>query len=226
IQKYPASNTAKAAHLALAEFYILHKKYDRAVSTLNTIINKAGKEETLLLSQAYFLRGNAYEIQNQWNKALQEYTILRDKYTDTPLGLQMSMYIAAYYARIGQEEKANTALREAAVFYEKLARDNKGKVIGYRALNLLRDAYLNLKEYEKAGEAVSNTINDYFSQAALVEQLPYVDAIYVSTLKTPEKAVEIYKSIEEKTKDKKLKEILNKKIDALKSGKTGKALSK
>jgi len=98
---------------------------------------------------AYFLRGNAYERQGQWDKALKEYLFLRDKYTDTVLGLQMPMYIAAYYIRKGQEGNADKAYREAAIFYEALGRDNQGKVLGYKASTLLRDAYLGAKEYER-----------------------------------------------------------------------------
>ena len=218
IEKYPTYNAAKMAYLALAEFYLSHKKYDAAISVLNTIISKPDKDASLL-SRAYFLKGNTYERQGQWDKALKEYLFLRDNYIDTALGLQMPMYITAYYIRKGQEGDADKAFREAAAFYEKLGKDNQGKVLGYKASTLLRDAYLGAKEYEKAGEVVKDIINNYFSQVALVEQLPYVEPIYVNTLKTPGKAIEIYKSIIEKAKDKKLEELLNKKIEAIKAGK-------
>ena len=226
IKKYPASNSARVAYLGLAEFYIVHKKYDNAEAVLNTVISKADKKDITLLSRAYFLRGNAYEKQGQWDKALKEYIFVRDKYYDTGLGLQVPMYIAAYYMRKGNEEDAGKAYREAAGFYEQLEKDNKGKVIGYQALALGRDAYLSVKEYEKAGGLVKYLLDGYLSPLALNQQLPYVELIYVKTLKKPEKAVEIYKSIIDKVKDGKLKEALNKRIDAIEAGKNEKVLSK
>ena len=200
LEKYPDTNAAKAAHLALAEFYLSRKKYDEALSTLNDIIGTEDQSITIL-SRAHFFKGSLYEKQDQWDKALKEYMILRDTYTDTQLGLQVPIHIGRYYTVKGREAEADEAYREAVVFYEKLERDNRGKILGYAASTLLRETYISLRQYEQAGRVLEDTINNYPAQLTFVQQLPYVELIFVKALKRPEKAIEIYKNVKKKTKN-------------------------
>ncbi len=195
----------------MAEFYISNKKYDKGLAVLNNIISAKDADKPTLV-RAYFLKGNAYERQNQWDKALVEYAILRDKYTDTPVGLQIPVYIGNYYTGKGQEDRADKAFREAAAFYEKIRNEHKGKVMGYTASSLLRDVYIRLKEYERAGGVIDDILRDYKAEVAIIQQLPYVELVFEKSLKRPEKALEIYKFARDNTKNDQLKKLLDKKI--------------
>jgi len=213
LRKYPNSDTAKSARMALAEFYAMRKKYDKAIMTLDEIINT--EKDVYILSKAHFFKGNIYEKQDVWDKALKEYTILRDEYTNTPLGLQMPLYIEKYYTAKSKEAEANKAYSEAVLFYEKLEKENRGKMLGYAALTMLRETYIVRGEHEQAGSVIENAINDYPTLLTFAQQLPYVELIFVNVLKRPEKAIEIYKNVIGKTKDKELIEILQKRISQL-----------
>ncbi|MBU4377399.1 MAG: hypothetical protein KKD29_08035 [Candidatus Omnitrophica bacterium] len=212
LEKYPETDAAKATRFALAEFYIYNKKYDKALPVLDTIIS-AKDADKMTLSRAYFVKGNVYERQNQWDKALAEYAILRDKYNDTPLGMQIPIYIGNYYIGKGDDERADRAFREAAAFYDKIARENKGKVMGYTALSLMRDIYIKSKEYRRAGNVIEEILEDYKAEIAMIQQLPYVELVFEKSLKEPEKALEIYKFVRDNTKNDNLKKLLDKKID-------------
>jgi len=221
LKKYPDSNTAKGARMALSEFYLYRKKYDEAFSILNAVIDtedvKTESKDIAMLSKAHFYKGIIYEQQNQWGNALKEYTILRDEYTATALGLQIPLYIGRYYKEKGETAEADKAYNEAARFYEELERNNRGKVLGYAASTLLGQTYMTLEQYEQAGKVVEDTINNYPADQTFAQQLPLAESIFVKMLKRPEKAVEIYKYVQEKTNNKELKEILKKKIGELES---------
>jgi tetratricopeptide (TPR) repeat protein len=214
LTKFPDSRTAKVAHLSLAEFYIINKRYDNSLSVLNDIIVAEG-QDVAMLSKAHFLKGSIYEKQGQWNKALEEYAILRDEYTDTSLGVQVPLYIGRYYTGKGEEAEAKAAYGEAISFYENLERNNKGSLLGYTAATLLREAHISIGDYERAGRVIEDTINNYSSDLVFAQQMPYVEVIFVNALKRPEKAVEIYKKVRQKAKDEKLIEILDEKIAQL-----------
>ncbi len=216
LDEYPETKIAKVAQMSLAEFYITDKKYNKATSALGAIIDKYS-QDAAILSRAHFLKGNVYEKQNQWNKALKEYTILKNKYKDTTFGLQIPLYIGSYYAKKGKDIEADTAYNEAVIFYEKIKSENKGKPLGYMASTLLAQAYMNLKKYEEAGKAIEETINDYPSALTYTQHIPGVELIFVKQLNRPQKAIEIYNSIKEKTNDDKLKEFLQRKIESFKA---------
>jgi tetratricopeptide (TPR) repeat protein len=218
LERYPRSKMAKGAHLTLAEFYLENKKYGRAHSTLEDIINTYSQDKSIL-SKAHFLKGITYEKQNLLDEALKEYKILQDKYIDTHLGLQIPLYIGDTYVRKGRYTEADKAYNEAALFYERLESENRGKTLGYAAANLLLQAYLNLKQYEQAGKTLEDTVNNYPELPSLVQQMPNIELIFVKKLKEPEKAIAVYNSIKEKTNNSKLLKFIEERIKTLEAQK-------
>lgn len=218
LKRYPQSKVAKEAHFALAEFYLNHKNYVGALETLYDII-KVYSNDKSVLSKAHFLKGNVFEQQNQWNKALREYTILRDKYTDTPLGLGILVYIGDYYQQQKRYAEADKAYKDAVRFYRKIERQGRGKARGYAAANLLIRTYMELEQYEQAGEAVEEAIHLYPKLLPLAQQLANIDLIFIKELNKPEKAVEMYHKIKTKTDDPNLTQILDEKIKVLEAQK-------
>ncbi|MFH0764069.1 MAG: hypothetical protein V1927_03620 [Candidatus Omnitrophota bacterium] len=218
LEKYPRTEIAKTANITLAEFYIFNKRYDDALSKIDSII-KANNKNPIILSTAYFLKGRAYEKQDKWASALKEYEIVRDDYIDTELGIQMPLYIAKHYSDKGKEANAAQAYNDAALFYEKLEKNNSKKLLGYIASKLLLQTYINSGNYEQAGKTLEETLNRYKSMMVLTQLLPLVENIFVKELKRPEKAIEIYENIKEGTYDDRLKRFLDKKIEKLNSKK-------
>jgi outer membrane protein assembly factor BamD (BamD/ComL family) len=115
----------------------------------------------------------------------------------------------------GRETDANNAYSDAAAYYEKIESQNRGKMLGYAASTLMFQAYMNLKNHEKAGTIVEDIIRNYPSGMAFMQFLPYVEMIFVKTLNRPEKAIEIFEEVRKKVRDKELIKILQKKIDEL-----------
>lgn len=214
LRKYPDTEVAKTADIKMAEFYIANKKYDAALKQSDIVIKKYEKNHGML-SMAYFLKGLAYEKQDKWPDALKEYHVVRDKYHDTQLGMQIPIYIASSYSQKGREAQAQEAYGDAARFYENIRKENSGKALGYMASLFLIQTYIKSDNYESAGRVVEETLDKYYSQMALAQLLPLIEHIIVTKLNRPEKAVEIYKTTIEKSKDEKLKKVLQKRIDEL-----------
>ncbi len=218
LKKYPNVNIARDASMALAEFYIVNKNYDKALATLNTMIKKYAKDEAVL-SAAIFLKGRAYELQGNWPKALKEYETLRDKYTQTQIGMQIPIYIAKYYEGKGRAVDAKAAYAQAEQFYQRLERENSGKLLGYGASVFLIQTYILSEDYEQAGKVLEETLKKYMSQIAITQLLPQAENIFVKKLNRPEKAVEIYKNVIEKVKNEKFVKSVKNRIAVLEAKK-------
>ena len=100
-----------------------------------------------------------------------------------------------------------------------MEKDYSGKAIGYTSSILLIQTYLNLKDYESAGKATEDTLHKYAFPGAFVQLLPLVQNIYIENLNNTKKAVELYKFVLTKTKDRRLEKILKQKIKLLESNK-------
>jgi len=214
IKKYKETKTVPFSYIRLAEVYIADKKYDNAILTLNNFI-EAGNKNVALLARAHFLKGVSYERQGQWQSALKEFHILRDKYTDTPLGIQIPAYIADHYEREKEPEKAKVAYAEAISFYTSLEERNKGTMLGYAAATMKTEIYYKIGQYEDAGKSIEYTIMNYPSEIAITQQLPYIQEIYLKALKRPDKVIELYEYIITITENEKLKTALRGQIKRL-----------
>lgn len=214
VERYPDTDAAKRAHMALAEFYLANKKYDEALSTLDAVI-ETKDQGVPILSKAHFFKAAIYEKQDQWNKAVDEYTMLKDRYFNTSIGLTVPLYLGRCYAKKGDGAKADRAYSDAVLFYEQLGINKKGKVVGYAASDLLMKAYMDLGKYEAAGKVVEDTLNNYPSKQTFINYLPLVESIYAKRLGRPTKAIEIYSNLMEKAEDNKLKEFLQGRIEEL-----------
>lgn len=212
-EKYPQSRISKLAQVKLAELYIYSKKYDLAKDVIKKILSNERSDKGIM-STAQFLKGNIYEKEGKWDRALKEYVVVRDNYTDTPLGLGVPMYIAKYYASKGMRAESEAAYNDAVLFYAGLERKNKTTMLGYMAANMKRDAYLMLKNFEKAGESEEDILSSYPLQLTMPQHLKAIDYIFAKELKNPEKAIEIYKSIKKRVSDENFKKLLDEWIAA------------
>jgi tetratricopeptide (TPR) repeat protein len=219
IKKYPKTEVAKASYITLAELYLLDKKYGKAVEALDEFISmhsaSTEDKDTVLLSRAHFLKAGAYEKLDREKEALAEFAILKEEFANTPLGLQTPLYIAHYHKREGREGVAEEEYNNAVEFYIELEEKNRKTMFGYAASNLLVQTYIALDKYEEAGKVVQDTISNYPSTMTLVQQLPYVELIYLKALNNPDKAIEIYSAILKNTKDPKIKKYLEEKIKGM-----------
>lgn len=218
LKKYPDTNSARLAHIALAEFYIANKRYKDAMDAAEAT-SKAYSADMDILSTVQFLRGTICEKEGRWDKALKEFDILKEKYPATQLGMQIPIYIGKYYDTKGMYSEARTAYQDAAKFYIKMGKEYAGKMLGYTSSVLLIQTYLSLKDYESAGSVLDNTLHSYPSRLSFSQLLPQVENIFVKNLNNPKKAIELYKYIISEAKNSRIRKLLTKRIEALEAAK-------
>ncbi|MFH1664737.1 MAG: tetratricopeptide repeat protein [Candidatus Omnitrophota bacterium] len=207
LDDFPEGGSARIAYPKLAELYLKSGKYDQAIALSDEVIEKK-PDNIALVSKAYFTKAFSYERKGQWDKALAELEILKDKYINTPLGLQVPFYIANYYLRAGEPDKAERSFGEAIEFYQRLMSSYAGTTLGYAASDMLVQVYIYTGKFDEAGKTVEGIISDYPSGVALVRQVPYIELIFVKMLKRPGKAAELFRKMEKETDDDRIKQYL------------------
>ncbi len=214
MQLFPNSEVAKKAEIRLAEFYIRAKRYDTATAYLTKVIEKLEKDRARLAS-SYFLKGYAYEKEGRWRDALKQYRVVYDNYSDTQIGLQMPLHIWGYYAKNGTEAEAKQAYDDAVQFYKKLENENSDKPLAYLASLFLIRTYGSANDPEATIAAIEEHVNKYYSPVTMGKIVPLIETVVVAKFKNPEKAVMIYRSILEKSKDSKLNAALENRVKEL-----------
>jgi len=211
ITKYPKTRIVKQVEMALAEFYISNKKFKEALLHLDGLIDKY-PQDPYFTCNATFMKGVTYERSGKWSDAVKIFDFIKEKYSNTPTGFQVPIYIARYYENNGNGTAAQQAYLDAIAFYKKLERDNAGQPIGYLASAAMMQIFLQLSNSSEAARVFDETMKNYKAPIYRVQLLQYVDPIFVTKLKKPEKAMQIYKTLQKEIPNKQIKQMLTKKM--------------
>ena len=79
IREHPKSNLAVDAQFIIANLYIATEEYEKARLQLSKIMKIYSKSRPICAA-AVFLQGNAYEAQNLWDQALEQYKKVTEDY--------------------------------------------------------------------------------------------------------------------------------------------------
>lgn len=188
-QKYPKSNLAVNAEFNIARLYIVKGGYDKARIQLRTLINKH-RESQPICSEAIFLIGNSYEIEDKWNLALEQYKKIMQEYPTTLRGLDIPIYIAQHYKIKYQPDKMVNAYQEAMGYYKMLVDKYPNSPFAYSVHNLVAQCYIALKDWQNAISTFNTIIENYKGKVNLDGVLVEMAFIYNNELKDKVKAKE------------------------------------
>ncbi|MBU1906419.1 MAG: tetratricopeptide repeat protein [Candidatus Omnitrophica bacterium] len=172
-KKYHENDLSVDAQFKIASLYLVKKQYDKGRARLGQIIDVYSDSE-LVSSEALFLVGKSYELEDKWGLALNHYKRIIKEYPLTKKGFDVPLYIAQYYKIKYQPDKMNAAYREAAVHYKTLAGKHEDSLIGFSAYNLVARCYMALKEWDKSIDSFNIIIDKYKGKVNL-------DSIYLNT---------------------------------------------
>ena len=188
-QKYPKSNLAIDAEFNIARLYIVKEEYDKARAQLKTIISKYSKSEPIC-SEAIFLIGNSYQIQDKWELALEQYKKIMQDYPITPTGLDIPIYIAQYYKIKYQPDKMIADFQEAIGHYKALADKYPKSPFAFNCDTLVAQCYVELKDWQDAINSFNSIIEKYKGKVNVDGLFMQVASIYNKELKDKIKAKE------------------------------------
>lgn len=189
IQKYPRNRLSLNNEFTIVRLYLVKEEYNKARKQLETILNKYNKLNNIC-SEAIFLIGNSYELEDKWNLALAEYRKIMQEYPTTLRGFDIPVYIAQHYKIKYQPDKMVQAFQEAVAHYRALAAKFPDSLLGLRASNLVAECYVALKDWQNAVNSFNDIVNNYKEKVGVGNILLNIALIYQRELKDEIKAKE------------------------------------
>ena len=215
IAKFPNSASAKRAVLSVGQVYIINNKFEQARQELRQY-EIAYKDNKDMLSDIQFLIGNAYEKEGKWSTAQGIYNSILEKYPDSLTAMQIPIYIGRYFLKNGKTEDAILTYQQAAVYYQKIARQNPESEKGYLALSNVVTCYVDQKLWPEALDSLTNLVNEYPKSRELPKLLQIINLLCLEQLKNPQKAIEIYEEFIQKHPENAMVKALKAAIEKLK----------
>ncbi len=189
VQKHPQTNLAVDAEFSIARLYLVKEEYNQARTQIQKILDKYSKSAGVC-SEALFLKGNSYEIEDKWDSALAQYKKIMQEYPVTPRGLDIPVYIAQHYKIKYQPDKMVASLQEAIGHYKALAVKFPNSPLAYRVDILVTQCYIALKDWQNAINTYNAVIERYKDKVNMDGILMDIALIYSRELKSKLKAKE------------------------------------
>jgi len=186
VSKFPKTPLSIESEFTIARLYLVKKEYSKARLQLEAMMEKYNQSKSIC-SEALFLIGNSYEIEDKWQSALSEYQKIISDYPITSKGLSSPIYIAQYYKIKHQPDKMLSAYQEAIQHYQSLSQKSPDSALSFNADALVVSCYSEIKDWPGALEALDSIMKRYKDKVDLSGALMNKALIYKNELKDKEK---------------------------------------
>ncbi len=159
-QEFPKSKLAVNAEFNIARLYTVKAEYKAARAQLMKITANYVKSKPIC-SEAAFLTGNTYELENKWPVALAQYKKIIQDYPVTSKGINTPLYIIQYYKKNFEPDKMKEATRDAIKHYNGLAEKYPDSPLEIRVQTLAAECYILLQEPQSSIDTLNRLIEKY-----------------------------------------------------------------
>jgi len=179
-------------YFRMARIYASEKEYNKAAEALEKVIEKWG-DSPRYAPRAYLALAGIYEAAGDWEKALDRYKELEQKYEKSSEGLQVPFRIAMHYKNAGDEEKAQEAFKKAIAKYDRMIKEEKNQDLVAAAMNMKVQCLVAQEKWEDAIKQFEEIVEKFPGTEWEASALIGMARIYSGNLGEHEKAAQAYK---------------------------------
>lgn len=193
-KRHPDTSLEISAEFSIANLYIAKKEYSLARQQLQNIIVKHNNLDSVC-SEALFLTGNSYELEDKWPQALLKYNEVTSRYPVTKRGMDVPLYIAQYYKTKYQPDKMREAYNQAANHYVRLSQANLDTKLGFTAVLLATEAKFAIKDFQGCINIFDSVVKNYKNEDMQASAMMNMALIYLNGFKDKTKTKETLQSL-------------------------------
>ncbi|MBP7216520.1 MAG: tetratricopeptide repeat protein [Candidatus Omnitrophica bacterium] len=184
---FPNNALSVEAEFTIAKLYLVKKEYTHAREYLKELLGKYAKVDPVA-SEIHFLMGNSFELEGDWDQALQQYKTIIERYPLTMRGLSAPIYISQYYKVKYQPDRMVAALQEAITHYKALSLRYPNSPLSYRTDILVAECLIALKDWKGAVAHLDSVLTKYKGKVPLDSVMINMILMYKDELKDIAKA--------------------------------------
>jgi len=191
LNKFPKRMELGKVFLAWGEILLAQQNYHDARSKYQTVLKRYSHDKTSSI-QAQLGIARAYEFENNWQKALNEYQWIVDNYPTSLQAVDIPLYIADYYRKHQLEKLAFDAYEDAIRKYLQSVELYQNTVLAVVAQDYLATCYIRLEDWQNATEALQLLTTMSLPIPKKINTFMLLANIYEQKLTNEQKAIDTY----------------------------------
>lgn len=214
LEDYPDYERMGTVYLGRGNLYLKEKQTSSAREEFQRVLKDYSKEgEACALAQIGIAR--SYEMEGNWEKALNEYQWAVDNFSMVPQVLQIPLYIASYYKNKKQENLARAAYEKGIGEYQNVVRQYPNSMLASMAQDHLARCYIELQRWEEAVKALETLVQMPTPVPIVAPAYLSIGSIYEKNLNDKLQAVKAYREFLERFPDTPLTQRVEERIELL-----------
>jgi TolA-binding protein len=193
-EKYPKSKELSRAHLGMAQIYLQRGDLVTSREEYRRVIAEF-PEDAAAGARAQFSLALTYEIEGEWEKALNEFRWIMDNYPSSPEALQVPVHILDHYLQFEEGELASSAYSQALRDYAKFIDKNKDSPQAVAGQWYIAQCHIKMESWQKAVSAFEVLVADYPQSPQAPLSLLTIGEIFEAQLKQPDDALRAYQRL-------------------------------
>ena len=190
IARYPKNILAMESKFLIAKLYLAKKEFNQGREQLQQIMSEY-KSIPPVCSEALFLIGSSYQLQNNWAQALEQYRKVYRDYPLTERGFEAPMYIAMYYKAKFMPDKMIDTCNEAIAHFRGLMAKYPDPKVAFRAYNYIGSCYVAMKKWPEAVQNLQGMATYFKDKLDTGNLYINIALIYANELKDAEQAKQV-----------------------------------
>ncbi len=197
IRKYPQTKELGTVYLALGGIDFSQEKYQDAREDFRYVLDHYRNDNNSCI-QAQLAIAKSYELENNWNKALNEYQWLMENYPQTLQSMEIPLYIADYYNNKQDNNLAKSSYENAIQKYRDITNTYPNTRLATIAYDYMATCFLRLEKWGEAGEILQSMLSSELPAVVQINTYLKLGSIYDTKLNEAEKAVKVYSDLLQK----------------------------
>jgi TolA-binding protein len=194
IKKYPDNILALKANFDIASLYTVKKEFAKAREHLNVMRTQYSANPSISADIIAAI-GSTYEIEEKWAQALEQYNKVIKEFPLTPTGFSMPMYVAKYYEKTYQPDRAIATFHQAIGHYQGLVDKHPDTPVALNASLMIVDCYGGLADWTNAAKTLEAILRDYKDKVNLDALMMNTALLYLSQLKDEFRGKELLQTL-------------------------------
>ena len=216
LAKYPDHEITPSIQLGIALIYMDQANYDKARELLTAITEKHRRDRPALAAHAHEQIARSFELQGNWEQALNDYRWLAKQYEGQPSALTAPLQIARYYTERNNPVLAEKAYAEAVEYYQAIVNKYPKSMVAALAQEQIANCFVVQEKWQEAVTATSKIADVMNNNVGHISTYLLLGKIYETTNQR-ELAAKVYKEFMAKFPKHPLVSTLEEKVRSLTS---------
>lgn len=130
----------------------------------------------------------SFELQNNWNRAEQEYNLLLEKFKGSSESMMTLLYLVDHFKKQNNTQEKDRWFAKAESYFNELAKSGTGRLLEARAMLYLADLYNRNDYFEKSAQILTTIFEKYPETDPGKQALIKSIRLYQNKLHNPQKA--------------------------------------